>query len=129
MSDFSSSVQRSETGEVARAKRETEGGVKQSANAPLSQSAARPDSSPVNGGAQEAKAPEVNPVALFKREGEDALTEALAAIKSDALRALITEHNLDPADETGTMNDAERVAHIVAHAKRRAARDDKMFDY
>ena len=105
---------------------EAEGGVKPK---PPQSVAAAPDSSPVNGGARDAAAPEVNPVALFKREGEDALTEALAAIKSDALRALIVEHNLDPAGETSAMDDAERVAHIVAHAKRRAARDDKMFDY
>lgn len=74
-------------------------------------------------------APSLNPVGLFRREGEDALTEALIAIDGAALKALIVEHNLDPAGETGAMNDAERVAHIVAQAKRRAARDEKMFDY
>lgn len=74
-------------------------------------------------------APSINPAGLFKREGEDALTAALAALDESALRALVVEHNLDPAGETGVMNEAELAAHIVAQAKRRAERDDKMFDY
>ncbi|MGE0596122.1 MAG: hypothetical protein AB7P07_07150 [Hyphomonadaceae bacterium] len=72
---------------------------------------------------------DLNPVGLFKRSGEDALTEALAALDGVALKALIVEHNLDPAGETGAMDDAELAAHVVTQAKRRAARDEKMFDY
>ncbi len=71
----------------------------------------------------------LNPVGVFKREGEDALTAALVALDAVALRALIIEHNLDPAGETQAMDEAELAAHIVAQAKRRAERDDKMFDY
>ena len=71
----------------------------------------------------------LNPAGLFKREGEDALTAALAALETPALLALISEHNLDPSGETEGMGGAELCAHIVAQAKKRAERDDKMFDY
>lgn len=74
-------------------------------------------------------APELNPMGLLKREGEDALTEALALLDSAQIKALIVEHNLDPAGETEAMDEAELAAHVVAQAKRRAARDEKMFDY
>jgi len=79
--------------------------------------------------AGEQTAPSLNPAGLFRREGEDALTAALAALDEPALRGLIVEHNLDPADETAAMAEPELAAHIVAQAKRRAERDDKMFDY
>lgn len=95
-------------------------------NAPLSQPAAQPGSSPAGGGAQ---APAINPAGLYKKEGEDALTAALVALDGAALIALVVEHNLDPAGETPGMDEAELVAHIVAQAKRRAERDEKMFDY
>jgi hypothetical protein len=96
-------------------------------NAPLSQPASQPDSSPASGGALET--PALNPAGLYKREGEDALTAALAALDHRALRALIAEHNLDPSGATATMDDAELATHIIAQAKRRAERDEKMFDY
>ncbi len=75
------------------------------------------------------EAPPINPAGLFKREGEDALTEALAALNLAALQALVGEHNLDPAGATVSMDGAELIAHIVAQAKKRAERDEKMFDY
>ena len=96
-------------------------------DAPLSQPASPPDSSHARGGAQET--PALNPAGLYKREGEDALTAALAALNEAALRALIVEHNLDPSGATGAMDDAELATHIIAQAKRRAERDEKMFDY
>jgi hypothetical protein len=74
-------------------------------------------------------APSLNPAGLYKREGEDALTAALVALDAPALRALIVEHNLDPSGATGAMDDAELATHIIAQAKRRAERDEKMFDY
>lgn len=74
-------------------------------------------------------APALNPAGLYKREGEDALTAALAALDEAALRALIAEHNLDPAGESEAMPHAELATHIIAQAKRRAERDEKMFDY
>jgi len=73
--------------------------------------------------------PALNPAGLYKRAGEDALTEALAALDLAALRALVVEHNLDPGGVTGAMPQDELAAHIIAQAKRRAERDDKMFDY
>jgi len=94
-------------------------------NAAVSQRTSQSDSPPVRVTALEA----LNPVGLYKREGEDALTAALAALDLEALRALIAEHNLDPAGETEAMDDAEIAAHIIAQAKRRAERDEKMFDY
>jgi hypothetical protein len=96
-------------------------------DAPLSPPAAQPDSSPTSGGASETTG--LNPAGLYKREGEDALTAALASLDKAALRALIVEHNLDPSGATGVMDDAELATHIIVQAKRRADRDDKMFDY
>jgi hypothetical protein len=75
------------------------------------------------------RASALNPVGLFKREGEDALTVALAALDAAAINALIIEHNLDPSGETGAMSAPELAAHVIAQAKRRAERDEKMFDY
>ncbi|HYD87983.1 MAG TPA: hypothetical protein VEA80_10945 [Vitreimonas sp.] len=112
---------------------EAEGEVAQKAKrraAPLSQPAAQPDSSPASGGAAKKPAPPaINPAGLYKKEGDDALTAALVALDAAALHALVSEHNLDPAGETAAMDEAELVAHIVAQAKRRAERDEKMFDY
>lgn len=78
---------------------------------------------------QAGKQTTLNPAGLYKREGEDALTAALAALDEPALRALIAEHNLDPAGATDMMDEAELATHIISQAKRRAERDDKMFDY
>ena len=71
----------------------------------------------------------LNPVGLFKREGEDGLTAALTKHDIAALRALLVEHNLDPSGEAALFSYDELAAHIVAQAKRRAERDEKMFDY
>jgi len=84
--------------------------------------------SPPQAGAQ-GSAPALNPAGLYKRAGEDALTEALVALDRTALQALIAEHNLDPSGVAARMDSAELVAHIVAQAKKRAERDEKMFDY
>lgn len=73
--------------------------------------------------------PALNPAGLYKREGEDALTEALVALNLPSLRALVKEHNLDPSGVAADLDAAELVAHIVAQAKKRAERDEKMFDY
>jgi len=76
-----------------------------------------------------AAAPSINPAGLYKKEGEAALTAALAGQDLGALRALVSEHNLDPSGVTPSLTRDELAAHIVAQAKRRAERDDKMFDY
>lgn len=75
--------------------------------------------------------PEINPVGLFQREGEDGLKAALNdnGFSEGALRALIVEHNLDPGGEAGQYDRAALVAHIVAHAQARVERDKKLFDY
>ncbi len=96
-------------------------------NAPLSQPAARPDSSPASGGAL--SAPSINPAGLYKKDGEAALIAALASQELTALRALVAEHNLDPSGVTPSLTRDELAAHIVAQAKKRAERDEKMFDY
>ena len=115
-------AERSEAeGEVALSK-------KKKRDAPLSQSAARPDSSPMSGGASQS-APDINPAGVFRKEGEDGLAAALASHDLSALRALVAEHNLDPSGVTPSLTRDELAAHIVAQAKRRAERDEKMFDY
>ena len=70
-----------------------------------------------------------NPVALYKREGEVALAAHLGAHDVPALHALIAEHNLDPSGEAGALDREGLAAHVVAQAKRRAERDEKLFDY
>ena len=71
----------------------------------------------------------INPVSLFRREGEDGLTAALTKHDLAALRALLVEHNLDPSGDAAGLGYDELAAHIIAQAKRRAERDEKMFDY
>lgn len=73
--------------------------------------------------------PSINPAGLFRRSGEEALRKALAEQDLGALRALVAEHNLDPGGVTAALTRDELAAHVVAQAKRRAERDDKMFDY
>jgi hypothetical protein len=75
------------------------------------------------------RATQLNPVGLYKRAGEAALAAALADQDAPALRALVAEHNLDPSGETGALDRDGLAAHVVAQAKRRAERDEKMFDY
>ncbi|MBL8545702.1 MAG: hypothetical protein JNL81_04520 [Hyphomonadaceae bacterium] len=82
---------------------------------------------PPQAGEQSAQA--LNPAGLYKKEGEDALTAALADHDLSALRALVAEHNLDPSGVTPSLTRDELAAHIVSQAKRRAERDEKMFDY
>jgi hypothetical protein len=79
--------------------------------------------------AEATPAPSLNPAGLYKREGEEALVSALASQKLSALRALVAEHNLDPGGVTPSLTRDELAAHILAQAKKRADRDDKMFDY
>jgi hypothetical protein len=71
----------------------------------------------------------LNPVGLMQREGEDALAAALAAADRASLIALIEEHNLDPSGEAGGLDREALAAHVLAHARRRAERDKKLFDY
>ena len=71
----------------------------------------------------------INPAGIYKRGGEEALSRALAARDLSALRALVVEHNLDPSGVTPALTRDELAAHILAQAKRRAERDDRMFDY
>jgi hypothetical protein len=78
---------------------------------------------------QSAPAPSLNPAGLYKREGEDALVAALAPFDAPALSALIAEHNLDPSGAAAGLDRAALAAHIVIQAKRRAERDEKLFDY
>lgn len=77
--------------------------------------------------AQAARA--INPAGLYKREGEEALLAVLAAQDMNALQALVAEHNLDPSKVTAALSRDELAAHVLAQAKRRAERDEKMFDY
>ncbi|MEQ1619544.1 MAG: hypothetical protein ABL883_14515 [Terricaulis sp.] len=71
----------------------------------------------------------LNPAGLYKRDGEAALEAALCGQDLSGLRALVAEHNLDPAGETPALTRDELAAHILAQAKRRAERDEKLFEY
>ena len=75
------------------------------------------------------QAPDINPAGLYKRAGAEALAEALRAFDLTSLRALVAEHNLDPSGEAEALDRDALAAHVVAQAKRRAERDEKMFDY
>ncbi|MEZ5959522.1 MAG: hypothetical protein R3C30_03720 [Hyphomonadaceae bacterium] len=74
-------------------------------------------------------APDINPAGIFRKSGEDGLSAALADQDLSALRALVAEHNLDPSGVTPSLTRDELAAHIISQAKRRAERDEKMFDY
>jgi hypothetical protein len=74
-------------------------------------------------------APDLNPLALYTRDGADALRITLAALPDAALLSLIGEHNLDPAGAAAGLAGHDLVEHIVAHAEKRVERDRKMFDY
>jgi hypothetical protein len=101
------------------------------ASARTAPSVSSADSAPARGGAKKGaeQAPDINPAGLYKKDGEDALKAALAGEKLSALRAIVAEHNLDPGAVTSTLTRDELAAHILAQAKKRADRDDKMFDY
>ena len=73
--------------------------------------------------------PSLNPVGVYKRDGEGALAAALGAQDEDTLRAIVAEHNLDPSGQTDAMDRDSLAAHVLAQAKRRAERDEKLFDY
>ena len=75
--------------------------------------------------------PELNPIAFLSREGEDALRRELdgETYSREALAALISEHNLDPAGEAADADKAGLVDQIVSQAKKRVARDKALFDY
>jgi hypothetical protein len=88
-----------------------------------------PPQQPSEGAPPVAIAPGVNPAGLYKREGEAALRAALESQDLGALRALVVEHNLDPSGVTPSLTRDELAEHILGQAKRRADRDDKMFDY
>ena len=74
-------------------------------------------------------APNINPAGLYKREGAEGLAAALSLQDLGSLRALVAEHNLDPSGVTAALTRDELATHILSQAKRRAERDDKMFDY
>jgi len=86
------------------------------------------DSTPVKDGGV-TQAPSLNPMAVLKRDGEDALVTALEGQGLPALQALVAEHNLDPSGEATELDRDALAAHELALEKRRAARDEKQFDY
>ncbi len=73
--------------------------------------------------------PILNPAGLYRKEGEEGLRGALEAQDIGALRALVAEHNLDPSGVTPALTRDELADHVISQAKRRAERDEKMFDY
>ena len=93
------------------------------------QAAATPPEAPAKETVAPAAACDLNPVALFTREGADALKATLAALSAPALAHMVGEHHLDPAGATEGLAKDELVAHIVAQARKRVERDRKMFEY
>ena len=71
----------------------------------------------------------LSPFGLYKRDGADGLKALLVGQELGALRAMVAEHNLDPGGVTASLTRDELADHVVAQARRRAERDDKMFDY
>jgi hypothetical protein len=73
----------------------------------------------------------LNPIALYTRDGADAVRATL--LSEDwplpALRALVSEHHLDPAGIAAKLDKPALVDHVVAQAKKRIERDKKLFDY
>ena len=86
-------------------------------------------STPAGGKSVAPKAHAYNPVAIFRRDGAEALFAILVTQDLGALRAVVAEHNLDPGEITSALTRDELAAHVVAQAQRRAERDEKMFDY
>lgn len=74
-------------------------------------------------------APDINPIAFFSREGEEALRKELEEESREALAALVTEHNLDPAGAAAEADKAGLIDQIVAQAKKRVERDKALFNY
>lgn len=76
-------------------------------------------------------APPLNPIAFMRRAGAPALREELSgeAYSEAALRALLKEHNLDPAGEAAAEGREQLVERIVAGALRRIERDQRLFAY
>jgi hypothetical protein len=72
---------------------------------------------------------DVNPVAIARREGADGLRQVISGLPETALRGLIAEHNLDPADQSPGLRKDALVDLIVMQAHRRIERDRKLFDY
>lgn len=96
--------------------------------------APRPAPPPVSPAPTQRAAPPpdgVNPVAMLQQQGEEALRAELAGedYSAEALAALAAEHNLDPAGEAADADKSGWIEQIVAQAKRRVARDSKLFDY
>jgi hypothetical protein len=86
-------------------------------------------STPAAGKSVAPEARALNPVAMFRRDGAEALLAVLVTQDLAALRAVVAEHNLDPGEITSALTRDELAAHVVAQALRRAERDEKMFDY
>lgn len=72
---------------------------------------------------------DVNPVAIAQRVGADGLLAELDGLPETALRGLIAEHNLDPAEETGGLQRPALADHIVRQAMKRIERDRRLFEY
>ncbi|OQW60645.1 MAG: hypothetical protein A4S17_10190 [Proteobacteria bacterium HN_bin10] len=104
--------------------RQRAGGGKANSNRGAAPPQSAPPTAPPQAGEQL-----LNPAGLYKKDGEEALSAALSSHDLSALRALVAEHNLDPSGVTPALTRDELAAHIVAQAKRRAERDEKMFDY
>jgi len=84
---------------------------------------------PIQPPPQEAPAATLHPVAMLRREGAAALRAALEGVEEGVLRALLQEHNLDPAGAAEQEAADALVDRIVRAAEKRLERDLKLFAY
>jgi hypothetical protein len=98
---------------------------------PIAPSDAAPDGPPVTPTPIIPATPDLNPIAFLTREGEDALRQELETgpYSAAALAALASEHNLDPAGEAEGADRQGWIEQIITQAKKRLARDAKLFEY
>jgi len=66
---------------------------------------------------------------MLRREGAAALRAALEGVEEGVLRALLQEHNLDPAGAAEQEAADALVDRIVRAAEKRLERDLKLFAY
>lgn len=94
-------------------------------------SAPRPPDTPAKAPKATVPIPALNPIAFARREGVEALRQELLSGPYDesALRALLQEHNLDPAAAAESEAFPALVERIAAQAERRLERDQKLFAY
>ena len=61
----------------------------------------------------------VDPFALYASRGEDGLRVALGELRLGSLRAILSEHQIDPSGKLAQQNDAEKLRAAILKAARK----------